>query len=47
MDDGNIKSSAVTELHARREEPDTDDAHSCNPANAYERTDTDAEMARP
>ena len=45
-DDGKIKSSTVTEGVSRREEPDTDDAHSGSPANADERTDTDAENTR-
>ena len=42
-DDGKIKSSIAAGGCARREEPDTDDSLSGNPANADGRTDTDAE----
>ena len=45
-DDGKIKSSTAAGECASREEPDTDDPHSGNPANADERTDTDAEKTR-
>ena len=45
-DDGKIKSSTAAGGRARREEPDTDDAHSGNTANADERTDTDAVKTR-
>ena len=45
-DDGNIKSSTAAGGCARRQEPDTDEAYSGNPANADERTDTDAEKTR-
>ena len=45
-DDGKIKSSAAAGGCARRVEPDTNDAHRGNPANADERTGTDAEKRR-
>ena len=45
-DDGKIKSSTAAGGCAQREEPDTDDTHSGNPANADERTGTDAEKTR-
>ena len=45
-DAGGRNSPTGTEGRARREKSDTDDAHSGNPANADERTDTDAEKTR-
>ena len=41
-DAGRRSSPTDTESLARREKSDTDDTHSGNPANANERTDTDA-----
>ena len=38
-----IAASTAPGCYARREEPDSDEAHSGNPADADERTDTDAE----
>ena len=45
-DAGRRNSPTDTEGRARREKSDTDDAHSGNPANADERTETDAEKTR-
>ena len=45
-DYGKINSTTAAGGCARRQEPDTDDAHSGNPANADERTDTGAEKTR-
>ena len=45
-DDGKTKFWTAAGGCARREEPDTDDAYSGNPANADELTDTDVEKTR-
>ena len=45
-DDGRRKYFNTTRGYARREEPDLEDAHSGNPANADERTNTDAKTTR-
>ena len=45
-DDGKIKSSTAAGRCTRREELDTDNAHSGNLANADEHTDTDVEKTR-